>query len=78
MGAGEEVKFSINGIFYTRTTNATGHVKLNINLIPGNYTVTTYYKDYSQGNTVEILPVIFASDLNMKYPDGSKFEARLK
>ena len=76
-GAGEEVKFNINGIFYTRTTNATGHAKLNINLIPGNYTITTYYKDYSQGNNIEVLPVLFVSDLNMKYHDGSKFEARL-
>lgn len=25
IGAGEKIKFNINGVFYTRTTNATGH-----------------------------------------------------
>ena len=34
VGAGEEVTFNINGVFYTRHTNATGHVKLNVNLNP--------------------------------------------
>ena len=36
VGAGENVTFNINGVFYTRTTNATGHVSLNINLPEGN------------------------------------------
>ena len=77
VGAGEEVKFNINGIFYTRTTNATGHATLNINLPQGNYTVTTYYKDCSHGNAIEVLPILNASDLEMKYKDGSQFKAKL-
>ena len=77
VGAGEEVKFNINGVFYTRTTNATGHATLNINLPQGNYTVTTYYKDCSQGNAIEVLPILIASDLSMKYLDGSQFKAKL-
>lgn len=76
-GAGEEVIFNINGVFYTRTTNATGHAKLNINLYPGNYTITSYYNGSVKGNSIEVLPVLSASDLNMKYGDGSVFEARL-
>ncbi|WP_407432593.1 Ig-like domain repeat protein, partial [Methanobrevibacter sp.] len=77
VGAGEEVKFNINGVFYTRTTNATGHAKLNINLGQGNYTVTTYYKDCGRGNNIEVLPILSADDLVMKYRDGSQFKAKL-
>uniref|UniRef100_UPI00388D36AC Ig-like domain-containing protein n=1 Tax=Methanobrevibacter sp. TaxID=66852 RepID=UPI00388D36AC len=77
VGAGEEIKFNINGVFYTRTTNETGHAKLNINLGQGNYTITTYYKDCSQGNNIEVLPILSANDLVMKYMDGSQFKAKL-
>lgn len=76
-GAGEEVRFNVNGLFYTRTTNATGHAKLNINLEQGNYTITTYHKDCSQGNQITVLPVLSADDLVMKYRDGSQFKAKL-
>ncbi len=77
VGAGEEVTFNINGVFYTRTTNATGHAKLNINLPQGNYTITTYHKDCSQGNEITVLPLLSADDLVMKYRDGSQFKAKL-
>ena len=77
VGAGEEVKFNINGKIYTRTTNATGHAKLNINLGQGNYTITTYYKEYTQGNNIEVLPILSADDLVMKFMDGSQFKAKL-
>ena len=33
--ANETVTFNINGVFYNRTTNSSGYVKLNINLQPG-------------------------------------------
>ena len=71
--AGEAVTFNINGVFYTRYTNETGHIKLNINLEPGKYVITSYYKDCVEGNTVTVLPRLITSDLTMKYGDGSKF-----
>ena len=77
VGAGEEVSFNINGVIYTRLTNATGHAKLNINLGQGNYTITTYYKDCGKGNNIEVLPILTAEDLSMKYMDGSQFKAKL-
>jgi hypothetical protein len=77
VGAGEEVKFNVNGVFYTKKTNETGHATLNINLPQGNYTITTYYKECSQGNSIEVLPILNASDLKMKYRDGSQFKAAL-
>ena len=77
VGAGEEVRFNINGMIYAKKTNATGHAKININLPQGLYTITTYYKDFSQGNSIEVLPTLTAEDLSMKYMDGSQFKAQL-
>ena len=77
VGAGVNVTFNINGVLYTRTTNATGHAKLNINLEPGTYIITVMYKDLMLSNSITVLPVLEAKDLNMKYLDGSKFEAKL-
>lgn len=76
-GAGEEVTFNIHGVFYTRYTNATGHVVLNINLEPGDYSITSYYGDCREGNMIHVLPVLSADDLSMSYRDGSKFTAHL-
>ena len=75
--AGETVKFNIQGRLYERTTNATGHVVLKINLEPGEYRVTTYYKDCREGNDITVLPVLSADDLNMKYKDRSPFKVTL-
>ena len=54
MGAGEEVTFNINGVFYTRTTNASGIAKLNINLMAGQYIITSSYNGLSIGNKVTV------------------------
>ena len=74
--AGEEITFNINGIFYTKTTNETGHVKLNINLPPGDYIITSSYKGCKESNNIKVLPVLVTSDLVMKYHDGSQFVAK--
>ena len=77
VGAGEVVSFNIQGRLYNRTTNATGHAVLKVNLEPGTYSITSYYKDCREGNTIEVLPVLFADDLSMKYRDGSQFKAKV-
>ena len=77
VGAGEIVKFNINGVFYTRSTNESGIVKLNLNLQPGDYVVTAEYGNCKISNNVKILSVLSASDMSMKYRDGSKFTAKL-
>ena len=74
---GEEVLFNINGIFYVRITNETGHAKLNINLNPGEYIVTADCKGCYKSNYILVLPTLTAEDLNMKYKDGSKFTAKV-
>lgn len=37
VGAGENVTFNINGVFYTRVTNETGYVNFRISLFPEEY-----------------------------------------
>ena len=71
--AGETVTFNIHGVFYTRQTNETGHIKLNINIEPGEYIITSYYKDCAESNKITVLPRLITSDVVMKYGAGSKF-----
>ena len=75
--AGETVTFNINGVFYERKTNENGTAKLNINLEPKTYIITTEYKNCRAANTITVLPVLSAKDLTMKYRDGSQFKATL-
>ena len=77
VGAGETVTFNINGVFYERTTNASGQAKLSINLEPGSYVITAEYNGCRVSNNIEVKPVLSAQDLDMSYRDGSQFEAKL-
>ncbi|MBQ6344828.1 MAG: hypothetical protein IJH63_02780 [Methanobrevibacter sp.] len=77
VGAGENVTFNINGVFYTRTTNATGQAKLNINLQPGDYIITTMYNGCVVANNITVKPVLTASDLVKKYGTSDQFIAYL-
>ena len=56
--SGEAVTFNINGVFYTRFTDDTGHVKLNINLNPGTYIITAEYNGYKTSNTVTVISTL--------------------
>ena len=71
------VTFNINGVFYTRETNENGTAKLNINLKPGNYTLTAYnpVTGEEQGFNVLVKSLILASDLTKYYHNESKFQA---
>ena len=77
VGAGENVTFNINGVFYTRTTNASGIAKLSINLPPGDYIITAEYKDCKVSNKITVLSVLSAKDITMKYRDGTQFKVYL-
>ena len=57
--SGEAVTFNINGVFYTRYTDNTGHVKLNINLNPGTYIITAEYNGYRTSNTVTVISTLY-------------------
>jgi predicted outer membrane repeat protein len=75
--AGENVIFNINGVLYTRQTNENGIARMNINLPPGKYTITAEYKNCRASNKINVLPILTAKDITMKYRDGTKFEAKL-
>ena len=77
VGAGVSIQLNINGIFYTKTSDANGYVKMNINLPPGTYIITAEYKGLRASNTIKVLSVLETKDLNMKFRDGSKFEAKV-
>ena len=77
VGAGEEVTFNINGVLYTQKTNESGIAQLNINLPPGDYIITAEYQGFKVANDIKVLPVLSASDMEMKYHDGSQFKAYL-
>ena len=77
--ANQNVDFNINGVFYTRTTNEEGTARLNINLNPGKYIISTINTINGEiySNNIVVLPTITATDLNMRYKDGNKFTAHL-
>ena len=77
VGAGVSATININGVFYTRTTNASGYVNMNINLNPGTYIATVEYNGLMRSCTVKVLPILSAKDVNMKYKDGTKFGVKL-
>ena len=74
--ANADVTFNINGVFYTRTSNATGYANLNLRLEPDKYIVTAEYKTFKCSNFVTILPVLFAED-TVSYTNESNFSAKL-
>ena len=48
------VTFNINGVFYNRLSNATGTAKLNINLMPGVYIITSSFNGENIANKVTV------------------------
>jgi parallel beta-helix repeat protein len=52
--ANATVQFNINGVFYNHITNETGQAKLNINLMAGEYIITSSYNGCNIANTVKI------------------------
>ena len=52
--ADAKVTFNINGVFYNKTTDSSGIAKLNINLIAGEYIITSEYDGFKISNTITI------------------------
>ena len=57
--------------------NESGYAKLNINLNPGEYIITTDYNGCKAANNITVLSILSSDDLDMKYHDGSKFRVKV-
>ena len=51
----QQITFNIHGVFYTRTSDENGRVKLNINLEPGEYILTAMHGIYKTSNKINVL-----------------------
>ena len=75
-----DVKFNINGVFYTRTTDDNGVAKMNINLLPGTYVITAENPDSTEmyTNVIKVLPSIVENyDLTKYYKNASKYTLKI-
>ena len=77
--ANTQVKFNINGVVYTRSTDKYGVTSLAINLRPGNYILTAYnpVTGEQQGFNITVKSLIVQNDLTKYYMNASKFQATI-
>ena len=77
--ANTQVKFNINGVFYTKTTNNDGVADLGIMLRPGTYILTAYnpVTGEQQGFNITVKSLIVTQDLTKYYMNASSFQATI-
>lgn len=77
--ANKTVRLNINGVFYNKTTDENGTVRLNIWLLPGNYTITVYNPSNGEENSnkVIVLPKLIAKDMTMDYQAGKNYTVKV-
>ena len=64
--ANTNVTFNINGVFYTRQTNGSGIVRLNIALLPNEYILTAINPNGEEkSNIIKVLTTISAEDISL-------------
>ena len=75
--ANKEIRFNINGVFYTKKTDKDGVADLGIMLRPGNYILTAYnpVTGEEKGFNITVKSLIVQSDLTKYYLNASRFEA---
>lgn len=74
------ITFYVNGVYYNRTTDSDGRAKLNINLLPGEYNITSTntVTGQSTSNLITIIsPIVEANDLVKKYNTDAQFKVQL-
>lgn len=72
----QSVQFNVNGVIYSRVTDSNGQAKLNINLNPGQYVITSYNNltKESQSATISVIPILVDNENLVKYyKNDSKF-----
>ena len=77
-GAGEEVKFTINGQTFTRLTDSNGIAKFKITQKAGTYTITTSYLGSSVKNTIKVNAVKKVTKITLKAKKSLKIKKTSK
>ena len=77
--ANKEIRFNINGVFYTKKTDKDGVADLGIMLRPGNYILTAYnpVTGEEKGFNITVKSLIMQNDLTKYYLNASKFQATI-
>ncbi|WP_427003479.1 Ig-like domain-containing protein [Methanobrevibacter intestini] len=71
-----EVRFNINGVFYTRNTNNSGIANLSIALNPNKYILTAIHPNGEMSaNNITVLSTINGSDITKYFRNGTQFYA---
>lgn len=79
--ANQSIIFKINDVNYTRTTNNEGVASIAINLMSGNYSITSFYSGnenfspVSATATVKVLPTINGKDITKYYTNDTQYYA---
>ena len=64
---GASVSFNLNGVNYTKTTDANGKAVVPLNLNEGSYKITASYEDAVYSGTIKVVSTIKANDLTKVY-----------
>ncbi|MCC7553496.1 MAG: transglutaminase [Methanobacteriaceae archaeon] len=77
--ANTNVTMNINGVFYTRTTDGNGVVKLSINLFPNEYILTVIHPitGLTMSNKVSVLPTVEGKNIVKHYRNGTHYYATI-
>lgn len=65
--AQQTVQFNINGLLYDRVTDSAGQAKLNINLQPGEYIITSSYDGCCISNKITVTGLLQSELFNLVY-----------
>ncbi|MCC7554140.1 MAG: hypothetical protein KO202_06615 [Methanobacteriaceae archaeon] len=73
------VTLDINSILYSKTTNNSGVISLNIDLTYGNYVITVIHPIYNSriDKIIEIVPVLMGEDITINHKDTASYKVKL-
>ncbi|MDL2270875.1 hypothetical protein LJC03_03595 [Methanobrevibacter sp. OttesenSCG-928-I08] len=72
------ITFYVNGVMYNKTTNNTGIARLNINLYPGNYIITTTGPDgLTISNNITVKHTLIGYDLNKTFQEDKTYNVKV-
>jgi hypothetical protein len=77
--AGVNVTMNVHGVFYTRTTNASGIAQLDINLNPGTYVITVIHPvtGLMVSSNITVLSILNGNDLNKTFGSFTPYKVTL-